>query len=432
MTRALLVTLLLFAATTTHAQTVPFGKNKIQYENFDWRILSGDHIDLYYYPEEEEVARRALVYAEQDYVLLEQRFRHHPFRRIPLIVYSSDRHFEQTNLLPGFIPEGVLGFTEYLKRRVALPFRGDYEQFRQTLRHELVHAFQLSKLSEAQRLYPRERGESPQYIHWWTEGLAEFWSSEQSTEDDMYIRDIVLTGNLPTIHEFNRTYSFFSYPLGAELHHYLADRFGDQYIARMYEEYRRHDSFEQALEAILGIDLDRLTREWQYSLEQRFYPQYADRPPLDVAGERLVWEGGANFKPVVWREPGTSVDWLIFMSPRNGYTNMYRTRLDRGEDGVETVLEGERSREFESLNAWESGFDVNDDGVVALVSSPSHAPKGPGAVTVSGSGLRSARRSCCASISAAGSRLATRRPSSSLGGGRFNDTFVDFFFGFNY
>ncbi|HUF70322.1 MAG TPA: hypothetical protein VMM79_16865 [Longimicrobiales bacterium] len=369
MTRALVVPLLLFAATTTHAQTVPFGKNKIQYENFDWRILSGEHIDLYYYPEEEEVARRALVYAEEDCALLEQRFRHHPFRRIPLIVYSSDRHFEQTNVLPGFIPEGVLGFTEYLKRRVALPFRGDYEQFRQTLRHELVHAFQLSKLSEAQRLYPRERGESPQYIHWWTEGLAEFWSSEQSTEDDMYIRDIVLTGNLPTIHEFNRTYSFFSYPLGAELHHYLADRFGDQYIARMYEEYRRHDSFEQALQSILGIDLDRLTREWQYSLEQRFYPQYADRPPLDVAGERLVWEGGANFKPVVWRDPGTAVDWLIFMSPRNGYTNMYRTRLDRGEDGVETVLEGERSPEFESLNAWESGFDVNDDGVVALVSS---------------------------------------------------------------
>jgi hypothetical protein len=354
MTRALVVPLLLLAVTTTHAQTVPFGKNKIQYENFDWRILSGEHVDLYYYPEEEEVARRALVYAEEDYALLEQRFRQHPFRRIPLIVYSSERHFEQTNLVPGFIPEGVLGFTEYLKRRVALP----------------------------------------QYIHWWTEGLAEFLSSEQSTEDDMYIRDIVLTGNLPTIHEFNRTYTFFSYPLGTELHHYLADRFGDRYIARMYEEYRRHDSFEQALESILGIDLDQLTRERQYSLEQRFYPQYADRPPLGVAGERLVWEGGA--------------------------------------DGVETVLEGERSPEFESLNAWESGFDVNDDGVVALVSSPSHAPKGPGAVTVSGSGLRSARRSCCASISAAGSRLATRRPSSSLGGGRFNDTFVDFFFGFNY
>ena len=60
---------------------------------------------------------------------LERRFQHHPFRRIPLIVYASDQDFEQTNIFPGFIPEGVLGFTEYLKRRVALPFRGDYDQF---------------------------------------------------------------------------------------------------------------------------------------------------------------------------------------------------------------------------------------------------------------------------------------------------------------
>jgi hypothetical protein len=367
--RTCLLLVLLLVAASAQAQTVPFGKNKIQYEDFDWRILSGEHIDLYYYPEEEEVARRALAYAEEDYALLEQRFRHHPFRRIPLIIYSSDRHFEQTNLLPGFIPEGVLGFTEYLKRRVALPFRGDYEQFRQTLRHELVHAFQLSKLGEAQRLYPRQRGESPQFIHWWTEGLAEYWSSEQTTEDDMYIRDLVLTGNLPTIRQFNRTYSFFSYPLGAELHHYLVGRFGDHYIARMYEEYRRHDSFERALESILGVDIERLTREWHYALEQRFYPQYADRPPLDIAGERLIHEGGANYKPAVWRDPQTDADWLIFLSPRNGYTNLYRTPLERGEDGVETVLEGERSAEFESLHAYESGFDVNEGGIVALVSS---------------------------------------------------------------
>ncbi|MGH7553493.1 MAG: hypothetical protein ACREMQ_10765, partial [Longimicrobiales bacterium] len=193
------------------AQTVPFGKNKIQYRDFQWQVLSGEHVDVYHYPEEDRVARLALAYAEESYGVLERRFQHHPFERIPLIVYSSDQHFEQTNVFPGFIPEGVLGFTEYLKRRVALPFRGDYDQFRQTLRHELIHAFQLSKLTEANVRHPRQRGVSPQNIHWWTEGLAEFWSGSQTTEDDMFVRDIVVNGRLPTIRHFNRTYSFFSY-----------------------------------------------------------------------------------------------------------------------------------------------------------------------------------------------------------------------------
>jgi hypothetical protein len=367
--RALLVGLgALLLAGAVAAQTVPFGKNKIQYQDFDWRIIAGEHVDVYYYPQEEAVARHALAYAEEAWALLERRFRHHPFRRIPLIIYSSDQHFEQTNVLPGFIPEGVLGFTEYLKRRVALPFRGDYDQFRKTLQHELVHAFQLSKLGEAQTLYPRQRGESPQNIHWWTEGLAEFWSGEQTTEDDMFVRDLVVNGALPTIRQFNRSYSFFSYPLGAELHKYLSRRFGDEYIVRMYEEYRRYDSFERALEGVLGVDLDQLSQEWRYALEQRFFPNYAERPPLHIAGQRIAWEGGALFKPVMWHDPASGVDWLLFLSPRDGYTNLYRTRLDAREGDIETLVKGERSPQFESFHAYESCFDVNDRGIVAMVS----------------------------------------------------------------
>ena len=157
--------LLLITIAPVSAQTFPFGKNKIQYTDFEWRVMAGEHIDVYYYPEEETVARLALSYAEESYNFLERKFQHHPFRRIPLIVYSSHQHFEQTNVFPGFIPEGVLGFTEYLKRRVALPFRGDYDQFRKTLRHELVHAFQLSKISETQSLHPRQRRINPQMFH---------------------------------------------------------------------------------------------------------------------------------------------------------------------------------------------------------------------------------------------------------------------------
>ena len=65
----------------------------------------------------------------------------------------------------------MLGFTEYLKRRVALPFRGDYNQFRNTLRHELVHVFQLDLLNEA--YYQAPRHSRPNLPLWWTEGLAE-------------------------------------------------------------------------------------------------------------------------------------------------------------------------------------------------------------------------------------------------------------------
>jgi hypothetical protein len=349
------------------AQTVPFGKNKIQYVDFDWQVLEGDHVDVYYYPEEEEIARLTLAYAEESYAFLERKFQHHPFRRIPLIVYASDQHFEQTNVFPGFIPEGVLGFTEYLKRRIALPFRGDYDQFRQTLRHELVHAFQLSKLEETQRAHPRIRRPSPQRVHWFSEGLGEFWSGEQDSTDDFFIRDLVLNGRLPSIRQFTTMYSFASYPLGAELHKYLASRFGEDYIVRVYEDYWKYQDFDEALSRILGVDLEVLSREWKYELEQRHFPLYADRAPLEVAARPVITDG-ANYMPTIWVPARDSIPRLLFFSPRTGYTNLYMTDLRRGERGVRTVLEGERSAEFERLHERDSRIDVNAQGVVAMVS----------------------------------------------------------------
>src|SRR5881296_4715900 len=157
------------------AQYGYFGQNKIQYRRFDWRVLRGEHVDLYYYPEEEELGRVALAYAEESYDVLERRFAHAVRRRVPLIIYASHTDFEQTNILPFVPPEGLLGATEFLKRRVTLPFTGSYTDFRHTLRHELVHVFQLSLATEVFTRYPRMRhAELPL---WWTEGLAEYFSA---------------------------------------------------------------------------------------------------------------------------------------------------------------------------------------------------------------------------------------------------------------
>src|SRR5215216_4586519 len=135
---AVLVAALGVGAPGVGAQIGPFGQNKIQYRNFDWHVLRGRHVDVYFYPAEEQIARAALGYAEQSYEYLQDWLQHHPRGRIPLIVYASHTDFEQTNILPFVPPEGILGVTEYLKRRVTRPFRGSYNEFRGTLRHEMV------------------------------------------------------------------------------------------------------------------------------------------------------------------------------------------------------------------------------------------------------------------------------------------------------
>ena len=69
---------------------------------------------------------------------LERKFVHTVRRRIPLVIYSSHIYFEQTNIIPNLLPEGVAGFTEYLKGRVALPLSGSIPEYERVLHHELA------------------------------------------------------------------------------------------------------------------------------------------------------------------------------------------------------------------------------------------------------------------------------------------------------
>src|ERR1051326_7517392 len=130
-----------------YAQFFYFGRNKVQYTDFDWHVLKTEHFDIYYYPEMKDLAERGAFLAEESYRVLEQKLNHNVLVRIPLIFYSSHLHFEQTNTTPGFIPEGVGGFTEFLKGRVVIPFDGSMWHFRHVIRHELVHVFMYSKIN---------------------------------------------------------------------------------------------------------------------------------------------------------------------------------------------------------------------------------------------------------------------------------------------
>ena len=123
-----------------------FGRNKIQYSDFDWQVMRTKHFDIYYYPEMTELAEMGAFFAEEAYEELESRFEFSLNHRVPMIFYSSNLHFKQTNVTPGFIPDGVGGFFEFMKGRVVVPANGDIHRFRRVIRHEIVHVFTHSKV----------------------------------------------------------------------------------------------------------------------------------------------------------------------------------------------------------------------------------------------------------------------------------------------
>jgi len=58
-------------STTLLAQGFYFGRNKIQYTDFDWQVMQSEHFDIYYYPEMEDIAKQGAQYAEESFKALE-------------------------------------------------------------------------------------------------------------------------------------------------------------------------------------------------------------------------------------------------------------------------------------------------------------------------------------------------------------------------
>ena len=156
--------MLMLVSASAHAQY--FGRNKVEYTDFDFRILTTAHFDVYYYSREERAARIAAQLAERWYSRISRVLHHQLERRQPLVVYGSQAEFAQTNVVSGMLPDTVGGVTESSRRRIVMPFAPTMAETDRVLGHEIVHAFQF----DIARRYGGGLGQPL----WFVEGMAEY------------------------------------------------------------------------------------------------------------------------------------------------------------------------------------------------------------------------------------------------------------------
>ncbi len=262
-----LTLIFLITGHTALAQYFFFGRNKVQYEKFDWKILRTKHFNVYYYGDMGEIAKIGAAYAEQTYNEYKVKFNFVIGNRIPLIFYNTSNHFEQTNTTPGFIPEGVGGFFEYMKGRVVLPSTGSLHDFKHVIKHELTHVFMATKLFRMFREHRIPADAFPPL--WYTEGLAEFMSTDEDSQARMVMRDAVINNyfyDLANIYKISGT--FLMYKEGQNFLEFVAKKFGHEKVLQILDNFWMYPSFNKVLAYTLGEPVEKIDRDWSFSLKE--------------------------------------------------------------------------------------------------------------------------------------------------------------------
>jgi Tol biopolymer transport system component len=361
--RFFLLLFLCFFVSLGYPQGYYFGRNKVQYTNFDWQVLKTDHFDIYYYPVMEELAEQGANFAEESYKYLENKFNFTISRRIPLIFYSSHLHFQQTNVTPSFVPEGVGGFFEFMKGRVVIPSDGNMNQFRKVIFHELIHVFMHSKVYFANKEHSRFEGTYPPL--WFTEGLAEYWSTEWDAQAEMVIKDAVLNNYIVPLSQMWRiTGTFMMYKEGQAILQYIAENYGEDKILQMMEQIWKFGKFSQVFQAVLSKSYQEFDTEWLYYLKKRYYPMLDDNDLSKMVTQTIVREG-YNFKPAYYQDKNGK-EKVVFVGNKTGYSNIFICDLNplkiKDREKVKTLVKGERTSDFESFHLFSSKIDVSKNG----------------------------------------------------------------------
>ncbi|HLF14454.1 MAG TPA: BamA/TamA family outer membrane protein [Bacteroidota bacterium] len=348
------------------SQFFHFGRNKVQYTDFDWHVLRTEHFDIYYYKEMADLAGRGAALAEESYVVLTTKFNHTVAGRIPLVFYSSHLHFQQTNITPGFIPEGVGGFFEFMKGRVVIPYNGSMWDFRHVIRHELVHVFMHSKIN---RVLTDHRI-TPDHLPplWFVEGLAEYWSIDWDVQADMVLRDAAVSGYVVPLKSIDAIFgTYLMYKEGQAVLDYIGSAYGAEKVLLMMENFWKHASFEEVFRATTGRDYGEFDREWTYALRKKYYPLLSATDLPGAVTAPLTGEGFSS-KPVFHERDGKKE--VYFIGNRSGYSGIYRVPYDTKGPKTpdpEIVVQGEKTEEFEAFHLFQSKIDISADGRLAFV-----------------------------------------------------------------
>ncbi len=266
----LLVLSLIGHPSTAAAQGGYFGRNKVQYREFDFQVLKTDHFDIYFYPEEEQAAKLASRMAERWYTRLSKLLNHELSTRQPIILYASGSHFRQTNTIEGDIGEGTGGVTEAYKRRVVLPFAGPIEASDHVLGHELVHAFQYDITNT--NVSSGTAGALALPL-WFIEGMAEYLSiGPVDPQTAMWMREATRRERLPEIDKLDNP-RYFPYRYGHALWAFIGGKYGDAVIGNVLRAAAgRGATYAAAFQDVLQIDTKELTKEWHNAVFEAFKP----------------------------------------------------------------------------------------------------------------------------------------------------------------
>lgn len=237
-----------------------FGKNRVQYKDFQWFFYRSPHFDTYYYKDGKELAAMVGKIAEQNLKEIEDILDYKLEGRIKILSYNKLSDLKQTNL--GLVTDqqqNTGGITQLIGDKLFVYFDGSAIELQKQIRtgianiliSEMLYGGNLQeKLSNATLLTLPD---------WFLPGLTSYIAEEWNIKLDNDLKDGIQSGRFK---KFNRIAEKDVVVAGHSIWKYVVDNYGMASVSNIVYMTRVNRNAESGFMYIIGLDFKELGPLW--------------------------------------------------------------------------------------------------------------------------------------------------------------------------
>ncbi len=237
-----------------------FGKNRIQYKNFDWNYLSSENFDVHFYGSRRKVAEEALQYLESEFDRITDLLGFYPYQKTKVFLYNSITDLQQSNMGLNANRYSPGGETEFVKPYVEIAHPGNLDEFKEEL------LYKMSDLMVNQMMFGGNLKDAFQNSvllnlpEWFVDGTSYYVAKGWDEEMDDYVRQLVKSKK---VNKALRLSGKEAALVGQSIWNFIVEKYGKSSINNILNYTRITRNEEKSILITLGIPFKQLLIDWK-------------------------------------------------------------------------------------------------------------------------------------------------------------------------
>lgn len=239
---------------------VEFGKNRVQYTNFEWQFFRFEDYEVYFYKGGQELAKYTAKYVNKKIPELEKKLDFFLDDRIQIIIYNKQSHFQQSNIgLSTNEMYNIGGVTQIVGSKLFIYFEGDYAKFNEQIDKGIAKVLIYQMMYGGNWRQVLKNSTLLKLPDWYIEGFLSYISSP----DDPYIHSRIKDGIESGLFDhFNHLQDEEAKIAGHAMWNYIADTYGENVFSNIFYMTRITRDIDDGFLFVIGVDFNQFTKDW--------------------------------------------------------------------------------------------------------------------------------------------------------------------------